>query len=86
MGVGGNTSIRTLVHPSDEAKVAGAAFEGLEEIGMLVGVGVDHGPVGEDDLKVLDGITCEAMRATVEGVLCRVRRRVFPDHSITGAQ
>ena len=86
MDIGGITGRRTLVHPSDEAKVARAALEGLEEIGMLVGVGVDDGSVGEDDLEVLDRITGEAMSTTVEGVLCRVRKGVFPDHSITGEQ
>lgn len=59
----------TLIEPGHEAEVAGATLESLPEVGILLSVGVDNGPIAEDDLEVVDVIRSEALSVGVERVL-----------------
>ena len=55
------------VDAGDDAEVAGAAFEGFEEVGVGFGVGVDDLAGGEDDFEVEDVVTDEAEARREEG-------------------
>ena len=49
------------VEAGDDAEVIGSAFQGLEEVGVFLGIGVDGLGGGEDDLEVLDVVADEAV-------------------------
>ena len=49
------------VEAGDDSEVVGSAFQGLEEVGVFLGVGVDELGGGEDDLEVLDVVADEAV-------------------------
>ena len=55
------------VEARHDAEVVAAAAEGAPEIGVLVGVGVDDGAVGEDDLVVEDVVADEAFARGEKG-------------------
>ena len=49
------------VEPGDDTEVIGAAFQGTEEVGVGILVGVDDGAIGEDDFVVKDIVADEAV-------------------------
>lgn len=66
----------------DDAKVVAAALEGLEEVGVLVLVGVDDLTRGDDNLEVDDRVRDKAAlsreppaEVSVQRVLCRLSAR-----------
>ncbi len=85
--VGGGEVVAGELELRDDAEVAAAAPQGPEQVGLVLGVGADDGPVREDDLGTGDAVRLQAEQpgvpahAATEGVAhdADVGRRAVQD-------